>query len=111
MVSPGSYSTTPYTLEDALASVGKGWHSLIREIFEKKPPQTAIVQVKEKFGSLRVYTTDTTDDFESLLQAFEARSETICELCGEPGEIGTRRGSTWMQALCRKHYGNENEVL
>ena len=48
-----------YTREDALASVGAGWAGLINRVYdvlESIKGTVKIVQVKEKFGGLRIYT-------------------------------------------------------
>lgn len=43
------------TSKTGLASVGPGWADLVRRAFEALPEGHMIVQVKEKFGSLRIY--------------------------------------------------------
>ncbi|MDE2106166.1 MAG: hypothetical protein KGL39_53580 [Patescibacteria group bacterium] len=45
-----------YDLDLAKRSVGAGWHGLLERLFAVKPLGLKIVQVKEKFGGLRVYT-------------------------------------------------------
>lgn len=82
-----------YTLEDALASVGKGWEPLIRELFDQKPDGVKIEQVKEKFGILRVYSNNSEFD-KTVILPLERKSITICENCGNPGILSN------FQVLC-----------
>ncbi len=60
-----------------------------------------VVQVKEKYGSLRMYVEGGTDEVEDMIEAAEAKSETVCEACGAPGSIHTIRG--WDKTLCPFH--------
>lgn len=92
----------PITLDEALQSVGQGWSGLIRRIYESKPEDVQVLQVKEKFGSLRVYT-DGVDsiEFQAVVQSAEDASENICELCGEPGSADET--FYWIKTLCERH--------
>jgi hypothetical protein len=98
---PGFVMPRGYTLEEALASVGPGWASLIREVFAALPKQTVIDQVKEKFGLVRIYHEPYRPRFQKLLNAVEARSATICERCGEPGTFD--QSFSWIKVLCPTH--------
>jgi hypothetical protein len=97
-----------YDLELGLESVGKGWSPLIREAFEKKPDNCTIVQVKEKFGTLRIYydiggDIEYTDDpeYHKLINRLVSESGKICERCGQPGSL---RNLSWIQTLCDEDY-------
>jgi hypothetical protein len=62
-------------------------------------------QVKEKFGTLRIYYTDYSKSPEYISGVFdfaEMMSHHICEKCGKPGS--TRHNLSWMQTLCENHY-------
>lgn len=98
-----------YSLEAALRSVGEGWRGLIRELWEKKPTQTRVIQVKEKFGGLRVYTDNTTDDFERQIDKAVRRSFRTCEACGSDKVVETKcsEGSSWLLTLCQACRDNE----
>lgn len=91
-----------YTLDQALESVGKGWHPFIRQIFTALPPGCKIVQVKEKFGGLRVYYDRGTPEFHDLVDALEVDSFSTCELCGASGETSSW-GGYWYLTLCPAH--------
>ncbi len=61
-----------------------------------------IVQVKEKYGSLRIFLQAGTDEAENLIDEAETKSETICEACGAQGSNHTLR-SGWSKTLCLFH--------
>jgi len=88
---------TGYDLETAKASVGKGWSKLLEVVFDAKPDDTVICQVKEKYGALRIYTNGSTEEFLDLLSTAEWMSENICEQCGKAGQI-LRHG--WWKTMC-----------
>ena len=54
-------------------------------------------QVKEKFGGLRFYMANSTDEMRSLIRHTEGLSYITCESCGQPGTI---RKTGWMSTLC-----------
>lgn len=88
-----------YTLEDAKASVGKGWHKILEILFDAKPKNTIIVQVKEKYAGLRFYTSGTTEEYHDLINVAGWMSECICETCGQVGQV-IRYG--WWKTRCPK---------
>lgn len=60
-----------------------------------------IVQVKEKFGTLRVYV-DNSNRRTSAAISFAVRlSSRTCETCGQPGKLD---GEGWLRTLCEKHH-------
>lgn len=98
---PGFVDYEGYTLERGLASVGEGWADLVRRAFEAKPEGTQIVQVKEKFGGLRIYPRRSTPSYINVLRDIEAESNQICERCGKPGSLDYYR--YYAQTLCDEH--------
>lgn len=60
-------------------------------------PQIEILQVKEKFGAMRFYTTGGDDYTAGLIAMAEYMSGRTCESCGNPG---TMRGKGWMRVRC-----------
>jgi hypothetical protein len=56
------------------------------------------VQVKEKFGGLRFYTSGNDDIVEGMIYMAEALSCMTCEVCGQPGVISSK--GYWLKALC-----------
>jgi hypothetical protein len=85
----------------ALESVGKGWASLINEVFDfieqQKITNIRIIQVKEKWGGLRIYTDLIHDVLDEKIRDAERRSFTICEVSGAPGELRNCNG--WYRTL------------
>lgn len=98
-----------YDRELALQSVKSGWASLIHKIFDKKEELNTtarIVQVKEKWGGLRIYS-DYDEVFEPFIHEVERESFKICEQCGAPGDL---RSGGWYKTLCEVHGGNRPKV-
>lgn len=90
------------TREEALNSVGKGWSELINNLYDAKPDDVEVWDVKEKFGTLRFYIGIAPDWYQDLVHYYEKKSATICEECGDTGKL--RTDLSWMQTLCDKHY-------
>lgn len=85
--------------------VGPGWHELVLELDRQLTalvPDYELHQCKEKFGGLRYYVgavpADKSDAVYALIDAAEARSESICEQCGGAGRPEERQG--WITTLC-----------
>lgn len=93
-----------YTREYALSCVGPGWAHLVNRVFdvydEIDNDQTKIVQVKEKYAGLRIYTSYSTEKLEAAIRAAERESYKTCEVCGKPGKT---RGHGWIYAACDEH--------
>jgi hypothetical protein len=101
-----------YTLEEALASVGAGWWPLVRDGMAAAARADArVVQVKEKFGVLRLHAHSPDDTplapqawaaLRDVLVAVEARSKRACERCGAEAPAGPRRSPTagWIKTVC-----------
>ena len=88
--------------------IGKGWMPLLIELIDKiqmlvnNNPEYAdveILQVKEKYGSLRVYLNYYYKEIEELIQEYEEKSCYMCGECGGKGEI--RNINNWYTALYR----------
>lgn len=89
--------------QEARSLVGKGWWPIIDEylpqIVELAPE--CDIDVKEKYGILRINTVGSVVDPEKVLAleiAAMQESETVCEECGAPGTL--RPDRTWIQTLC-----------
>lgn len=80
----------------------QGWIPLLRRLceqLEERCPETRFVQIKEKFGELRVYTEGSDDEADRLIDAAESVSRTTCEVCGG---LATQHVSPsgWISTLC-----------
>lgn len=97
-----------------------GWEGILREACEKLEPliikwirdnpnnldwKPRFSQVKEKFGTLRIYWTSATDEMYAITDEAEEKSETTCEICGA---IGKLRGQGWLYTNCYKCAKNED---
>jgi hypothetical protein len=86
---------------------GDGWYNILDNLFanikrelECNPIKDFyIIQVKEKFGSLRVYTSYSTERIEQLIDWAEETSLETCENCGREAEVDY---SGWVKVLCPK---------
>ena len=98
-----------------MAHVGAGWHPLLSELddmLKYLSPDYQVVQVKQKFGTLRFYAeyapkSDETDRetaskmFHSLILYYEGRTSRMCEVCGEFGTLHNTKGS--LRTRCVTH--------
>jgi hypothetical protein len=110
----------PYQFEGQPISMSfsRGWFDLFAQLCEDIDKTLGEdkrgfhwIQIKEKFGAVRVYyqiDPDTNDrepeiaqQLMDLTMAAEVTSEHVCASCGRPGSIsGTSR---WKLALCDEH--------
>lgn len=85
---------------------GAGWTPILEDLFEKisfvvkrdNLIDFRVVQVKEKFGDLRVYTDNETEEIKDLIRD----AEKLCSIsCSECGEL-SKKSSTgrWIVNLC-----------
>ena len=94
---------------------GDGWYELLREACAKAEPLVTkwiedhktetdyegwtprLAQVKEKFGTLRLYFTSYPDGIGDIEEDAEEKSSITCESCGKPGKL---RGQGWYYTSC-----------
>src|SRR5690606_25803707 len=82
-------------LEKVLEQVPTGWSSILTSGFEemfKAGWDGEIRQIKEKFGSLRLYLQNSNEEIETIVRRMEEQTEDICCVCGEPA---TKHSSGW----------------
>ena len=90
--------------EDAVQCVGKGWEQLVRKVYNAKAGMgitVGIIQVKEKWGGLRIYTDYYDAELEKTIRQVGEESTRTCHDCGVPA--GLVKKGTWYQTLCEKH--------
>ena len=91
---------------------GKGWYDLIRPIVEyvekfneennlSEENKIRFVQIKEKWGGLRIYTNYGTKELHDMIDKAEEESYNVCENCGLTNNVGLKIDG-WNQTLC--HY-------
>jgi hypothetical protein len=87
-------------------SVGDGWlltiiKPLIEELiaagWDKK-----ILQVKEKFGTLRFYIPEESDEIYKIIEKYEELTENTCEICGtfDKENITVKSHNGWLSVKC-----------
>ena len=87
---------------------GYGWYPILEELFEKmhryvteNDLNVKVVQVKEKFGGLRVYCHGHDDKtIRDMIREAENKAEVTCETCGKPGTLST---NGWWKVTCDEH--------
>jgi Archaeal TRASH domain len=82
-----------------------GWASLIRESLEKIDKiasksgyPTRVVQIKEKYGELRIYLDTETDEMSEICLQATLSSRKVCEMCGNPGVL--KEKNRWYYTSC-----------
>jgi hypothetical protein len=91
------------------AHVPHGWLTIVdtlctaieRYCDNKKIPLPVVAQIKEKFGGLRYYVDDLPNELYPLVSFVESFSFSICETCGNPGQL--RTDSSYLLTLCDSH--------
>lgn len=85
--------------------VGEGWYPIIKDLIDdliKLGWDKNITQVKEKFGGLRFYIDEGSDEMFKLIVEAEKKSYETCETCSQKGEL--RKDIGWYLTLCEEHY-------
>ena len=88
-----------------------GWYDLIynickgiTDLYNDKNvdiSEIIVIQIKEKFGSLNIYTGGLLSEAFNILHKYEDLSKETCEVCGDKGELMHQGG--WYKTLCDKH--------
>lgn len=63
------------------------------------PPDIKITQIKEKFGTLRIYVNKADDHVYGMINLAEQLSSTTCELTGKDGQLCWRGKWRWYKTL------------
>ena len=89
-------------------SVGVGWFPIIEmlcealETYLKLHPNVPVLeftQIKEKFGTLRIYTSGGDEFTDNLIEMAQILSEKICEECGSVIDVSQTEG--YILTLCK----------
>lgn len=96
-------------LADARLELPKGWVrlgcELLHEFHDLKTnkvlsPTFAVLQMKEKFGDLRVYCSEEPLIVQKLIESFAEMASKTCQDCSYyPAKLCERR--SWMRTLCQ----------
>lgn len=90
---------------------GKGWHDLIIPIIEYvnkfneehhlgDGEKIEFLQIKEKWGGLRIYTNYGTKELHEMIDKAEEESYNVCENCGLRTDVGLKIDG-WHMTLCK----------
>lgn len=103
-----------------MVDIPEGWKKIIEELTEKlnefRNAEIVILQIKEKFGTLRFYYNITNPQdlvglevnlIMGLIAKAEERSSYTCERCGAGGVLRTEL--RWIKTLCGEHYDEERK--
>lgn len=90
----------------------QGWKNIIHPLIDLcEKNEVAIHQIKEKFGTLRFYTGSAPENVHLAVSEGERASESMCEICGEPGQLNTLNCCNqcsppkhWLKTRCEKHW-------
>lgn len=82
--------------------INDGWIPIVQKLIEdinrlSGDLDVNVVEIKEKFGTLRFYVDGSSKEIDELIDEAELKSSITCDLCGQPGEL--RRGG-WLRTLC-----------
>jgi len=86
---------------------GDGWFKIIDELCEKIQKrceekgynELKVVQVKEKYGTLRFYLNFGEDEIDKYITEAEEKSAKTCEICGKKGKL---IAEAWYVVRCKK---------
>lgn len=100
------YWTQQQTTEETTQEIVKQNQKIYQErlisasrLQEAESQLPSVAQIKEKFGTLRLYFDNVNDYNQGVIDLAEVMSAEICEVCGERGKsIGGR----WVQTLCKE---------
>lgn len=80
-------------------SVPEGWRGIVAALCDElSVTGCSVVQVKEKFGGLRVYVNNGTEAALTAINAAELLARKTCQACGAGG--ATLRTGGWARTLC-----------
>lgn len=93
-------------LNNIQLQIPKAWYpitiKLIKEL-NNNGWNKEVYCIKEKYATLEFYTNHGYEDtISEIIRGYGYKSQTVCQTCGEKGEI--RHSSGWDYVACRKHY-------
>jgi hypothetical protein len=101
----GYYSDREPIMTAGFFECDEGWYQLIKDLIVDLIElgwDKQICQVKEKFGGLRFYIYEGSDEMHARISKAENQSYEICEVTGKPGQLRTDLG--WIETLCEEEY-------
>jgi hypothetical protein len=94
--------------KDVYFEINDGWFNIVQNMFLEfinKNLNVKILQIKEKFGTLRVYANCVGNNdyniLNSIIRDAEIASSLTCDICGGTGHI--RNDNHWLKTRCENH--------
>lgn len=111
-------------------AVGKGWHPILDELDHQfvmitglgtsEHMKIKVLQIKEKFGAMRVYVNisevpeDRRNPIYHAIRVAEEESAKTCEKCGSQEGVETRGKKDqkfgWVRTLCAEHHREQDNL-
>lgn len=100
------YTRFPFMQSRCGIGCENGWFQLLwdfaEEIEKLNIPDFQMIQIKEKFSSLRLYNNTATQEVMTIVGKYEKLSSITCEFCSKKGKF--RKDLGWVRTLCNKCY-------
>jgi hypothetical protein len=90
-------------MASAINDVGPGWRPIVQAAVDAIAKKNGhILQIKEKFGGLRIYVhAGDFDAIDDIVRTAERQCAITCETCGKPGSLRNLNG--WLKTACNEH--------
>lgn len=111
ITSGGDATDVPFLFEcgdgwvDILLEAATQLNDHIQTLPDDVRQDVVVLQVKEKYGTLRIYVSYYTEEIDNIVKEAEKKSCKTCETCGKEGKL---RGSRWFYTACDKHTREED---
>ena len=90
---------TPF--EEFGFEVHDGWLPICKKLYKELTDKGAeVFQIKTKFGELRCYLENDTDETNAIIEKYEDICSKTCEWCGSNKDVHTKAYKGWIGTLC-----------
>ena len=97
------YHNSEADFDEVMKHVPQGWRTVLQKGFERMFASGwdgKIVQIKEKFGTLRLYQHGYDDTLDEIINDMEEQTAKVCSVCGNPSTCVTKG---WILHRCDEH--------
>jgi len=102
-VSVSDLEVYDFLSRDSYCCIPNGWRELVGEMYRRLlqlDPDVNMLEVKEKFGILRIVVTGSEVNTDYITDMYENISRRTCSVCGKPGKLTSRSG--WYITICEE---------